>query len=73
MSYLKLLIKRYKYHMSMCLIILTFYLLGEFGFYEDEYSLWYVYGWSSLLIPMMVVIPMLLMSIDTYKHLKNKK
>jgi hypothetical protein len=48
--------------------------MGEFGFWEDEYSLWYVYGWTSLSIPLIVVIPMLLMLRNTYKrYLEVKK
>ena len=72
--FLKILWDRYKFHMSVCLFIFIFYLMGEFGFWEDEYSLWYVYGWTSLSIPLIVVIPMLLLLRDTYKrYLEVKK
>ena len=65
--------KTYKYHMGMCLFIFTGYLMNEFGFWEDEYSLWYVYGWTSLIIPLIVVVPMILMIRDSYKHYKKIK
>jgi hypothetical protein len=45
--------------------------MEEFGFWEDEYSLWYVHGWTSLAIPLVVVIPMVLMIRDTYKQYKK--
>jgi hypothetical protein len=69
--FFKILWGRYKFHMSICLLIFVYYLLGEFGFWEDEYSLWYVYGWTSLSIPLIVVIPMVLMIRDTYKQYKK--
>jgi hypothetical protein len=47
--------------------------MNEFGFWEDEYSLWYVYGWTSLSIPIIVVVPMILMIRHSYKHYKEIK
>lgn len=60
--------KTWKYHMGMCLLIFIGYLMNEFGFWEDEYSLFYTYGFISLIIPALVVIPMILMVRDSYKH-----
>ena len=60
--------KTWKYHMGMCLLIFVGYLMNEFGFWEDEYSLFYTYGFVSLIIPVIVVVPMILMVMDSYKH-----
>ena len=54
--------------MGMCLFIFIGYLLNEFGFFKDEGSLYWVYGPVSLIFPAFVVIPMILMIRDSYKH-----
>ena len=63
--------KTYKYHMGMCLLILFGYLWNEFVPSEDHYSLWYTHGPISLIIPLIVVVPMILMINDSVKHYKN--
>ena len=60
--------KTYKYHMGMCLFIFIGYLMNEFGIFKDEGSLWWAYGPVSLIFPTLVVIPMILMVWDSYKH-----
>jgi hypothetical protein len=54
--------------MGMCLFIFIGYLLNEFGFFKDEGSLYWAYGPVSLIFPAFVVIPMILMIRDSYKH-----
>jgi len=63
--------KTYKYHMGMCLLIFFGYLWNEFVPSDEHYSLWYTYGWVSLFIPIIVVVPMILMINDSIKHYKN--
>jgi len=71
--FFKILLDGYKYHMGMCLFIFIGYLMNEFGFWKDEYSLWYVYGWTSLFIPIIMIVPMILMIRDSYERYKNIK
>jgi hypothetical protein len=63
--------KTYKYHMGMALLIFFGYLWNEFVPSEDHYSLWYTHGPISLIIPLIVVVPMILMINDSVKHYKN--
>jgi hypothetical protein len=49
------------------------YILNECGLWQDENSLWYTYGPVSLLIPLIVVAPIILLVNDSYKHYKNIK
>lgn len=63
--------KTWKYHLSMCMFIFLAYLWNELIPSEDHYSLWYVYGWTSLFIPLIVVVPMALIVRDSYKHYKE--
>jgi hypothetical protein len=65
--------KTYKYHMGMCLLIFFGYLWNELVPSEDHYSLWYTHGWVSLVIPLIVVVPMILMINDSVKHYKSVK
>ena len=63
--------KTYKYHMGMALLIFFGYLWNELVPSEDHYSLWYTHGPMSLIIPLIVVVPMILMINDSVKHYKN--
>ena len=63
--------KTYKYHMGMALLIFFGYLWNELVPSEDHYSLWYTHGPISLIIPLIVVVPMILMINDSVKHYKN--
>ena len=65
--------KTYKYHMGMCLLIFFGYLWNELVPSEDHYSLWYTHGPISLIIPLLVVVPMILMINHSIKHYKNIK
>ena len=47
--------------------------MNEFGFWEDEMSLFYAYGPISLIIPLIVVVPIILMVRDSYKHYLSVK
>ena len=60
--------KTWKYHMGMALLIFFAYLWNELIPSEDHYSLWYTHGWTSLFIPLIVVVPIILMVRDSYKH-----
>jgi len=60
--------KTYKYHIGMCLLIFFAYLWNEFVPSDDHFSLWYSYGTVSLIIPLLVVVPIILMVRDSYKH-----
>jgi hypothetical protein len=57
--------------MGMALLIFFGYLWNEFVPSEDHYSLWYTHGPISLIIPLIVVVPMILMINDSVKHYKN--
>jgi|688.fasta_scaffold141443_4 hypothetical protein len=63
--------KTYKYHMGMALLIFFGYLWNELVPSEDHYSLWYTHGPISLIIPLIVAVPMILMINDSVKHYKN--
>lgn len=63
--------KTWKYHLSMCMFIFLAYLWNELIPSEDHYSLWYTYGPVSLIIPLIVVVPMILIVRDSYKHYKE--
>lgn len=63
--------KSYKYHMGMCLLILFGYLWSEFIPSENYETLWYTHGWTSLLIPILVLVPIILMINDSYEHYKE--
>jgi beta-lactamase regulating signal transducer with metallopeptidase domain len=63
--------KTYKYHMGMALLIFFGYLWNELVPSEDHYSLWYTHGPISLIIPLIVVVPMIVMINDSVKHYKN--
>ncbi len=63
--------KTYKYHMGMCLLIFFGYLWNEFVPSDEHYSLYWTYGPISLIIPLIVVVPMILMINDSVKHYKN--
>lgn len=63
--------KTYKYHMGMALLIFFGYLWNELVPSEDHYSLWYTHGPISLIIPLIVVVPMILMINDSVKHYKS--
>ena len=63
--------KTYKYHMGMALLIFFGYLWNELVPSEDHYSLWYTHGPISLIIPLIVVVPMILMINDSIKHYKS--
>ena len=65
--------KTYKYHMGMALLIFFGYLWNELVPSEDHYSLWYTHGPVSLIIPLLVVVPMILMINHSIKHYKNIK
>jgi hypothetical protein len=49
------------------------YILNECGLWQDENSLWYTYGPVSLVIPLIVVVPIILLVNDSYKHYKDIK
>jgi hypothetical protein len=60
--YFEILWNSYKYHMFVCLLILGAYIWHEStgGIEsEDHYTLWYAYGWISLLIPLLTVLPII--------------
>jgi hypothetical protein len=57
--------------MGMVLLIFFGYLWNEFVPSEDHYSLWYTHGPISLIIPLIVAVPMILMINDSVKHYKN--
>jgi hypothetical protein len=57
--------------MGMALLIFFGYLWNELVPSEDHYSLWYTHGPISLIIPLIVVVPMILMINDSVKHYKN--
>ena len=63
--------KTWKYHLSMCMFIFLVYLWNVLIPSEDHYSFWYVYGWTSLFIPLIVVVPIVLMVRHSYKHYKE--
>jgi hypothetical protein len=65
--------KTWKYQLTGCLFILTMYILNECGLWKDENSLWYTYGPVSLVIPLIVVAPIILLVNDSYKHYKEIK
>ena len=60
--------KTWKFHLGMCLLIFFAYLWNELVPSEDYYSLWYTHGWISLFIPLIVVVPIILIVRDSYKH-----
>jgi len=63
--------KTWKYHLSMCVFIFLGYLWNELVPSEDHYSLWYTHGPISLIIPLIVVVPIILIIRDSYKHYKK--
>ena len=63
--------KTYKYHMGMALLIFFGYLWNELVPSEDHYSLWYTHGPISLIIPILVVVPMILMINHSIQHYKS--
>lgn len=63
--------KTYKYHMGMAILIFFGYLWNELVPSEDHYSLWYTHGPISLIIPLLVVVPMILMISHSIKHYKS--
>lgn len=63
--------KTWKYQLVGCSFILLMYIFNELGVWNDENSLWYVYGPVSLIIPTIVTVPIILLVRDSYKHYKE--
>lgn len=71
--FFKVLLGNYKYHLAVCLLILGAYLIDTFVPSEDTMSVWDAYGPISLIIPLLVGVPIILMCWHSYKHFQDIK
>ncbi len=71
--FFKVLLGNYKYHLVVSLLILGAYLVDTFIPSEDRMSLWDAYGPISLIIPLLVGVPIILMCWHSYKHFQDIK